>query len=283
MITLFSFSFGWQDIVDVLVVTVILYKLFLLFVDTRVMGLLRWLLALGAVVMVSRFFQLATLSWLLGKMVTVSIFSIPIIFQPELRRLLEGIGQERTLKREQGMERAELFADRVARALMDLRSRGIGGLFVFQRQTGLKNALNSGVPLHAEVSQELLISLFWKGNPLHDGAVILDRERILAAACYLPLTENIELSRWLGTRHRAALGISEESDAICLVVSEETREISLTVNGYISRDLSDGQVKKLLLHYYQSEDEKSFTDRLKEEFRMLWPGGAGEDEKDEKA
>ncbi|HOO63883.1 MAG TPA: diadenylate cyclase CdaA [Synergistaceae bacterium] len=283
MITLFSFSLGWQDIVDILVVTFILYRLFLLFVDTRVMGLFKWLLALGAVVVLSRIFQLATLSWLLAKMVTISIFSIPIVFQPELRRLMEGLGREKTLKQGQGLERAEIFADRVARALMDLRSRGIGGLFVFQRQTGLKNALRSGVPIHAEVSQELLISLFWRGNPLHDGAVILDREHILAAACYLPLTENIELSRWLGTRHRAALGISEESDAISLVVSEETREISLAVNGYISRNLNDGQVKKLLLHYYQSEDEKSFTERLKEEFRMLWPGGAGEEEDDDKA
>ncbi len=282
MITLFSFSLGWQDIIDILVVTVILYKLFLLFVDTRVMGLLKWLLALGAVVMISRFFQLATLSWLLAKMVTISIFSIPIIFQPELRRLMESMGREKTLKRERGVERAELFADRVSRALMDLRSRGIGGLFVFQRQTGLKNALRSGVPVNAEVSQELLVSLFWKGNPLHDGAVILDREHILAAACYLPLTENIELSRWLGTRHRAALGISEESDAISLVVSEETREISMAVNGYISRDLNDGQVKKLLLHYFQSDDEKSLTDRLREEFRTLWPGSEGEKKEDEK-
>ena len=138
----------------------------------------------------------------------------------------------------------------------------------------------TAVRLDAEISQELVVSLFWPNNPLHDGAVIVNKERILAAACYLPLTENSNLSRWLGTRHRAALGVTEVSDAMSLIVSEERGEISLGIKGHLSRGLKEKQVRRLLLHYFLAREEQrgGLLEQLRRELRELWPGSGGKNE-----
>ena len=168
----------------------------------------------------------------------------------------------------------------VTRALVYMKTRKIGDLIVLERLTGLGDVWRTAVKVHGEISQELLVSLFWPNNPLHDGAVIVNQERIVAAACYLPLTENTSLSRWFGTRHRAALGVTEVSDALALVVSEERGEISLAVNGHLSQGLKDPQVRRLLRHYFmaQSDKRKNLWDQLQTEVRALWPEGGTEDE-----
>ncbi len=264
----------WQDILDIAIISLILYKLLLLLVDTRAMQLVKGMLVLALAALLAKVVHLEALSWVVGKLMGVLLFTIPVIFQPELRRLLEEIGRGNIWRRRLVQERAEPLADEVLRALVYLQSHRIGALLVFQRETGLRDVWRSGVKLNAEISQEAIVSVFWHGNPLHDGAAVFDREQILAAACYLPLTEKSNLSRWYGTRHRAALGVSEVSDAIALVVSEERGEVSLATNGHLSKELKEPQLRKLLLFYFSNKpDELTFFERAKRQFLSLWSQG----------
>ncbi len=265
--------FRWQDAIDIIVISIIVHRLLLLIVGTRAMQLVKGLLIMGALAAAARIFDLRTLSWFLGKVLGVLVIAIPIVFQPELRKMLEELGRGGSLwQRKKTGKKAELLSHEVARAISYLKGQKIGALIVLERNTGLKDFWRTAIKLNADITQELLISIFWEGNPLHDGAVIIDRDNIVAASCYLPLTENSDLSRWIGTRHRAALGVTEVSDAIALVVSEERGEVSLAINGHLSKNLKEAQVQKLLLHYFAGEDEenKSLLDRLQEDIRTLW-------------
>ena len=265
--------FRWQDAIDIVVIALIVHRLLLLIVGTRAMQLVKGLFVMGALTAVARIFDLTTLSWFLGKVMGVLVIAIPIVFQPELRKMLEELGRGGSLwQKRRGGKRAEILTQEVARAISYLKGQRIGALFVFERNTGLKDFWRTAIKLNAEITQELLITIFWEGTPLHDGAVIMDRESVIAASCYLPLTEDSDLSRWIGTRHRAALGVTEVSDAIVLVVSEERGEVSLAVNGHLSKNLKEAQVQKLLLHYFSGEDEqtKPLLDKLQEDIRTLW-------------
>ena len=272
--------FRWQDLLDIVIISFVVYRLLLLLVDTRAMQLVKGIFVLGLLAAAARVFELQALSWLLGKSLTALFIAIPIVFQPELRRVLEELGRGQIWQRRQAQERAEQLADEVTRALVYLQGQKIGALLVLERATGLKDVWRTAVRLDAEISQELVVSLFWPNNPLHDGAVIVNKERILAAACYLPLTENSNLSRWLGTRHRAALGVTEVSDAMSLIVSEERGEISLGIKGHLSRGLKEKQVRRLLLHYFLAREEQrgGLLEQLRRELRELWPGSGGKNE-----
>lgn len=263
----------WQDAVDIVVIAVIVHRLLLLIVGTRAMQLIKGLLFLGALAAAARIFDLRTLSWFLGKTLGVLIIAIPIVFQPELRKMLEELGRGGTIwQRKQANLKAESLGFEVSRAIGYLKGQKIGALLVLERKTGLKDFWQTAIRLDAGISQELLISIFWEGNPLHDGAVILNRDMIVAASCYLPLTENPELSRWIGTRHRAGLGVTEVSDAIALIVSEERGEVSLAINGHLSRNLKEGQVQKLLQHYFSGEEkeQRGVLEKLQDDIRTLW-------------
>ncbi|MDD2206552.1 MAG: diadenylate cyclase CdaA [Aminobacterium sp.] len=264
--------FRWHDILDIVIIAVIIHRLLLLLVGTRAMQLVKGLLILGVVASLARFFELRTLSWFLGKVLGVLIIAIPIVFQPELRRMLEELGRGNIWRRKRAQKKAEALSQEITRALGYLKGQKIGALMVLQRETGLRDFWSTAVKLNAEISQELIIAIFWPDNPLHDGAVIIDRDMIISAGTYLPLTENTDLSRWIGTRHRAALGVTEVSDAIALIVSEERGEISLAINGHLSRNLKENQVYKLLLHYFGAEEKekRSFLDRIHEDIRSLW-------------
>jgi diadenylate cyclase len=159
-------------------------------------------------------------------------------------------------------------------AVSYLRQHKIGALIVFQRGTGLKEIWRSAVQLRAEISQELIMSIFWPNNPLHDGAVIMDRQFVIAAACYLPLTDNTDISRWYGTRHRAAVGVTEVSDAQALIVSEESGHVSLAVRGRLSKPLTEDQVARFIRRYFNPYEEKNIgvIQRLKREMVSQWPG-----------
>ncbi len=269
----------WQDFIDIAIIAFIVYRLLLLLVDTRAMQLVKGLFVIGLLFALARLMRLAALSWILGRLLGVFIIAIPIVFQPEIRRMLEELGRGNIWRRRQAEERAAQLTDEITRAVLFLQNRRIGAILVFQKDTGLKDLWRSAVQIGGDISQDLIVSLFWPGNPLHDGAVILDRQQVIAASCYLPLTENSNLSRWIGTRHRAALGVTEVSDAMALVVSEERGEIALAINGHLSRELKEGQIRRLLMHYFSHTSASVSTlDGVKERLGSMFQGGGGEND-----
>lgn len=230
-----------KEAVDIAVVSYIIYKLILLVRGTRAVQLLQGIVVLILVFAMSYIFELYTLQWLMNQLFTIGILAIFIIFQPELRRALEKIGQGRIFTLGY-MDEDQLVHERihqVIEALQHLASRRIGALIVFERETGLSEYIESGTKLDAKVSAPLLINLFIPNTPLHDGAVIIRGGMIAAAGCYLPLSENPFISKELGTRHRAGIGMSEVSDAIVVIVSEETGQISLAIQGQMVRDVRE--------------------------------------------
>jgi diadenylate cyclase len=272
-------SIRWQDFIDIAVIAFIVYRLLLLLVDTRAMQLVKGLLVIGLLFALARWVHLAALSWILGRLLGVFIIAIPIVFQPEIRRMLEELGRGNIWRRRQAEEKAGQLTDEITRALLFLQNKNIGAILVFQRSTGLRDIWRSAVQIGGDISQDLILSVFWPGNPLHDGALILDREKVIAAACYLPLTENSSLSRWMGTRHRAALGVTEVSDAMSLIVSEERGEIALAINGHLSRELKEAQIRRLLAHYFsEAPDSGSAIEGVKGRFAALFSGGTGKND-----
>ncbi|HEY8449521.1 MAG TPA: diadenylate cyclase CdaA, partial [Bacillota bacterium] len=198
---------------------------------------------------VSRWLELKTLHWLLRYAQFALVIGLPIVFQPELRRALEQVGRNRLFVKPLASlpeQDAQRVIDAVVEAVVRLAHHRTGAIIVIERQTGLGDIAETGIAIDAVVSTELLINLFVPHTPLHDGAVILRGDRIVAAACFLPLTDNRDLDVQLGSRHRAAIGISEHSDALAVVVSEETGTISVAQNGKLIRQLDDAKLRDLL-------------------------------------
>jgi diadenylate cyclase len=232
-----------KEVIDIAIVSYIIYKLIMLVRGTRAVQLLRGIVVLVAVWAVSFIFELLTLQWLMNQIFTFGVLAILIIFQPELRRALEQLGRGKIFTLgTTAADEDQSIQDRinhVIRAANMLSQRNIGALIVFERGTGLSEYIESGIKLESQVSAELLVNVFIPNTPLHDGAVIIRGNQLMAAACYLPLSENPFISKELGTRHRAAIGMSEISDAIVLIVSEETGQISLAMNGQMVRDMKE--------------------------------------------
>lgn len=232
---------GWiKDIIDISIVSYIIYKLILLVRGTRAVQLLKGIIVLVATWALSTWFNLYTLKWLMNQMFTFGVVTILIIFQPELRRALEQLGRGSLFSRSSVVERD--ISDRINEIIKSINymaKRKIGALIVFERNTGLSDYIESGIQMESIVSSELLINIFIPNTPLHDGAVIIRGNQIMAAGCYLPLSENPFISKELGTRHRAGIGVTEVCDAISVIVSEETGQVSLAVGGMIVRDIKD--------------------------------------------
>lgn len=229
-----------KDIIDILIVSYLVYRLILLIRGTRAVQLLRGILLLILAWAISTWLNLYTLKWLMNQVFTFGVVTVLIIFQPELRRALEQLGRGKLFQRSSDEEKD--ITERINKVLKTvnyLSSRKIGALIVFERSTGLNEFIESGIKMESKLSSELLTNIFIPNTPLHDGAVIVRGEQIMAAGCYLPLSENPFISKELGTRHRAAIGISEVSDAIAIVVSEETGQISLALNGQVVRDVKE--------------------------------------------
>ncbi|MEW9105534.1 diadenylate cyclase CdaA [Paenibacillus sp.] len=259
---------SWKDtiknIIDILIVSYVIYKLLVLIRGTRAVQLLKGIFILVVTWAISTWFDLYTLKWLMNQMFTFGVLAIVIIFQPELRRALEQLGRGKMFG-----GRAVVQEDETARVISELikavnymSRRKIGALIVFERVTGLNEYTESGIAMDSRISSELLINLFIPNTPLHDGAVIIQGSQIAAAACYLPLTENPFISKELGTRHRAAIGISEVCDAISVVVSEETGQVSLAINGQVVRDIKEESLISKLF------DE--LKPKAKKELRLFW-------------
>ena len=253
-----------RDIVDILIVAVVFYKLYTLIRETRAEQLIKGIGVLLVLTEVSEWLELYTINWILGNAMTVGTLAILIVFQPELRRGLEYIGRSRFFSKsliEIRGENMSRVVDEIVEATASLARQKIGALIVLEKQTGLNEVVETGTKIGGTVSSDLLINIFIPNTPLHDGAVIIKDDIIKAAACFLPLTDSSSVSKELGTRHRAALGISERSDSISIIVSEETGAISIAENGTISRYLDAKTLKQILLERYKpkSSDQTFIT------------------------
>lgn len=266
-----TFRGSIKEVIDILIVSYVIYKMIMLLRGTRAIQLLKGILVVLLAWALSFVFHLNTLQWLMDQMFTYGVMALIIIFQPELRRALEQLGRGKLFSRsnsdvDQDVNRR---IGEIVKTVNNLSRRKIGALIVFERETGLNDYIESGIPLGSQISSELLINIFIPNTPLHDGAVIIRQNLIMAAGCYLPLSENPFISKELGTRHRAGIGMSEVSDAISVIVSEETGQISLAINGQIVRDIKEeSMISKLyeeLTMKNQTKDKSAF---------WKWKGGS---------
>lgn len=242
-----------MDVLDILIVAFLIYKILGFIRETRAEQLIKGLLVLVVATFTSDLFNLHTLNWILKGTMTLGVVALVVVFQPELRRGLEYLGRTKLVKPGFGQmdkEKAKHVTTEFIRAISNFSKDRVGALIVLERETALTDMTESGTIIDAEISAELLGNLFYEGSPLHDGAVIIRGDRIFAAGCVLPLSQNKTIGKELGTRHRAGIGITEHSDAVTLVVSEETGIISMAVNGKLSRFLDTKTVEKTLLNLY---------------------------------
>jgi len=242
-------AFGWRDVLDVLLVALVIYRIFTLFRGTRAMQMLVGVGVLVAASIGARQLELHSLGWLLDTLWSFWVVVLVVLFQPELRRALSSLGHGAALRALLGGRGGETLrvVDEIASVAGSLAERRIGALVVIERGTGLRQYAELGVALDALVSADLLMSIFLPYSPLHDGAAFIRDDRVVAAGCFLPLSRNGQLARQLGTRHRAALGVTEETDAVAVVVSEETGRLSLTVDGGIETLSSPDVLRRRLL------------------------------------
>jgi len=256
--TLFTFKFltiTLWDVLDIVIVYLILLKLYQFFKGSRASQMLIGLAIILLMSFLARTFNLQSLSWIMSHLQTVWVIAFVIVFQPELRRILIYVGQSRFLRRFLSEAKSKTI-EAVGTATQELIRRRWGGLFVLAREVGLKPIKERATTINAEVSSALLVSIFNPGSPLHDGAVLIQNDIIEAAGCILPLSENPDLDPQMGTRHRAALGISEESDAVVVVVSEETQKIAVAFQGIFYRNVDQDTLHALLNKLFFETKEK---------------------------
>lgn len=240
-------QFRWIDALDILIVACAIYQIILALRGTRAFQMLLGLALLYAASWVSLKVGLVTVNWALSNLLTVWFLLLIILFQPELRRALASMGRRGSLLRAFARYQEAHMIDEVVRAVGNLAAKKIGAIIVLERNYRLTDTVDAGTPVDATVSRRLLESIFFPYAPLHDGAVIVSGDRIAAAGCFLPLSINPQLPRDLGTRHRAAVGVTEETDALAIVVSEETGTISLVSSGEIARDLGLHDLRQQLV------------------------------------
>lgn len=258
--------FYWTDLVDILIVAYIIYKAIRLVKETRAEQLIKGIIVLIVLLQLSHTFKLNTIKFLIQNAMQFGVIAVLIVFQPELRRALEKVGRSKLSNifsfDASGEQDADKTAEAIVNACTSLSKDRIGALIVIEKETKLGEIVRTGIPLNSDVSTELLINIFIPNTPLHDGAVIIRDNKILSAASFLPLTADSTLSMELGTRHRAAIGMSENSDAFVIVVSEETGKISLAHEGKLLRGISS---EKLL--YLLSKDKEQASVKTAEKMK----------------
>ena len=256
------------DIIDILIVAYTVYYVYSMIKGTKAATLLKGLGVLIAFTLFSKWLNFHVINWLLQKSITVVLVALPVVFQPELRKALERIGRGKLFRKDDfdDVEDLEKVLSDLVAAIVIMARQKVGALIVLEQETGLTEYMETGVALDARLSQELIMTIFSHNTPLHDGAVIIRSARIMSASCLLPLTDDRNLSKELGTRHRAAIGLSDVTDALVIVVSEETGTISLAHEGKIQRYLTANQLKELL-HPVICESKLSWQEILKEAFR----------------
>lgn len=249
-------SIGIIDIIEILIISVFIYQFMIWIKQTRAYTLLKGIMVVLCFVIVIYIFHMNTLIWIINNVATVMLTALVIIFQPELRKILEQLGQKNIIASvipfESGKEVQARFTDKtiseIVKACFDMGEVKTGALIVIEQEVVLTEYERTGILLDSLITSQLLINIFEHNTPLHDGAVIVRGNRIVAATCYLPLSDNMELSKQLGTRHRAGVGISEVSDSFTIIVSEETGEVSTAMNGVLKRNITSAQLKEQLLH-----------------------------------
>jgi len=237
---------GWWDLVDIAIVSFLIYEFLKLIRGTRAVQMGVGTLLIVALFYVSRLAPLQTVNWLIRNALLYVAFAAIVIFQSDIRRALAHFGQAPFFRYFNRQEAADDTIEEIVVAATMLSSQKVGAIIAVEREIGLRNYIESGIPLDATLTYDLLVTIFQPGSPLHDGAVILQENRVAAAACFLPLTVNPRVSRELGTRHRAAIGLTEEGDAVAVIVSEETGYISVAIDGRIDRRLSPDELRDRL-------------------------------------
>lgn len=259
-------NFRLTDLIDILLVSFLFYWLFLFLKGTRALQMLIGVILLFLAFVLSKLFELYTIDWLVTSFWSQIVLALVILFQPEIRKALAQIGQtpfSRTLP----SSGESKFLEEIVKSCVSLASRQIGAILVLEREIELEDVVEMGTPLDAVVSKELLLSIFLPPSPIHDGAVVIKGGRIIAAGCFLPLTLSSDISKHLGTRHRAALGVTEESDAVVIVVSEETGAISIIVGGQMTRELDGPALRRVLIRIFKKErrgERLPWMDRFKD-------------------
>lgn len=248
---------GINDIVDIVIVTFVVYKVLGFIRESRAEQLVKGLIILTLATLLSDIFNLHTLNWLLKTGMTLGVIALVVVFQPELRRALEYMGRSKIIKttlNQVTQKEAYEIIGQIREAVEELAKNKTGALIVMERQTALTDICETGTNLDSKISKELLTNIFYDGSPLHDGAVILRGDRIHSAGCVLPLTRNSRLSKDLGTRHRAGIGITENSDCITIMVSEETGIVSVAKDGILERYFNGSNIEKLLRELYMNPE-----------------------------
>lgn len=237
---------GWWDLLDIAIVSIIIYEFLKLIRGTRAVQMAAGSLLLVGLFYVSRLAPLQTVNWMVSNMLVYVAFAAIVIFQSDIRRALAHFGQAPFFRYFNRQEAADETIEELVVAATMLSSQRVGAIIAVEREIGLRNYIESGIPVDATLTYDLIVTIFQPGSPLHDGAVIIQEGRVAAAACFLPLTVNPRVSRELGTRHRAAIGLTEENDAVAIVVSEERGQIALAMNGRIDRALTPDGLRERL-------------------------------------
>ena len=257
-------NIGINDVLDILIVAFLFFKLLGFIRETRAEQLAKGILILVLVAVIANLLNLYTLQWILSNLVNVGLIAIVIIFQPELRRLLENLGRNKLINNFSGidLEEAEQITMEIKEALLAMSRTRTGALIVIERETTLTDIIETGTVIRAEINREMIGNIFYEGAPLHDGALIIRGDKLEAAGCVLPLTEDKKLSKELGTRHRAGIGITENSDALVFIVSEETGIISKAEDGRLERKLDGKKIEAILNGIYIAQDKNSLPERI---------------------
>lgn len=256
---------NWLDLFDILLVAAIFYGLLMVLRRTQAVLVLRGMVIVAVLaVVLSNVLPLPGFTWLVNNSLPALLVAIPVIFQPELRRALERLGRAGPMSGWFGQEaEMSLVVEEVAEACVRLGERRQGALIVFERDTGLQDIIDTGVALDALTSRELLMTIFFPNTALHDQAVVIRKDRIAAASCVLPLSEKLASSHVLGTRHKAGIGVTERSDAVCIIVSEETGVISIAHNGRMIRRLDGDRVRSILNAFFTKTTDAGLAGRLR--------------------
>ncbi len=265
-IKLIFLNISIRNVIDIAIVYFLLYQGYMLIKNMRAKQLIKGIVLVLIITELSRLFELYALNSILSNTLQVGFIALVILFQPELRRALEYIGRK-SLFSLSDIDKDEASAQKIIKeittAISSLSRQKIGALIIFELKTGLNEIIDTGVSLNSEISSGLLINIFIPNTPLHDGAVIVRNFRIAAAGCFLPLTDNNQLSKDIGTRHRAALGMTERSDAIGLIVSEETGYISYAIDGRLYRNIQIEELEKVLAKIFIGDEKPTIFSKLK--------------------
>ena len=269
-----------SNLVEIIIITIVIYEVLLWIMNTRAWTLLKGLAVILAFTLFAAVFQLRTILWILERTATIAATALLVIFQPELRKALEQLGSQKIITNilsfddgKENNEFSERTVNEIVRATFEMAKVKTGALMVIEQNDSLKEIERTGIQINGLISSQLLINIFEHNTPLHDGAVVLRGNRVTAATCYLPLSDNMSISKDLGTRHRAAVGISETSDSLTIVVSEETGRVSVAQGGKLMR-ISDGEALRSVLSKRKDKEETSGS-----KFK-LWKGRLKHERKD---